>query len=77
MYRILNQCTLNKQQIIIFSGWTTLNPNKIPNVNDPNEANMTLLFDAIINKISPPMIADNTQSFKMFCQTRFYNSAYL
>eukprot|EP01084_Bolivina_argentea_P014128 26415_1 len=67
---LLDNIGYNEQQIdkimsyIIYTsakhGWTTLNPQNIP-----NEADMSLLFDAIINKISPPIIDSNTKSFKM------------
>ena len=45
------------------SGWTTLDPNNIP--SDSKTANMNLIFDAIISKISPPLIDNETKSFKM------------
>lgn len=45
------------------SGWSTIDPNKIPTEKD--EMNMNLIFDAIINKINPPIIDNDTKSFKM------------
>jgi len=42
------------------SGWTTLDPHTIPTTGD-----MQLIFDAIVDRVSPPKIDDKSKSFKM------------